>query len=67
MILKKEYAEYEHEFFGKQALDTLKHRLQSLKNREDIPGSVYDLEEVLTKYKVKFIDTVEFSRNSRVN
>jgi hypothetical protein len=61
---KKKYAEYEHQYIGKIAMDTLRHDVVFAK-RDDGHGREYELETVQGSYQVVFIDMIEFYRNPR--
>ncbi|MEW9668902.1 hypothetical protein [Ammoniphilus sp. 3BR4] len=62
---KNEFKDYEDQYIGQISMDILLNRIDHL-NREDVPGNVYTLEQVLRKYTVKFISMIEYSKNPKV-
>lgn len=61
---KRTYADYEHQFIGKIAMDTLRHDVV-FALKEDGYGRMYDLQSVVAHYQVKFVDMIEFYRHPR--
>lgn len=62
---KNEFKDYDDQYIGQISMDILLNRIDRL-NREDVPGNVYTLEQVLRKYTVKFISMIEYSKNLKV-
>jgi hypothetical protein len=61
---KKKYADYEHQFIGKIAMDILRHDFV-FALKEDGHGRIHRLEALMQQYRVTFVDMIEFYRNPR--
>ena len=59
---QEEYAAYDGQWIGKIAADDLRHDIV-FAMKEDGAGRLYTLEDVMSRYRVHFIDTVEFYRS----
>ncbi|KIL35064.1 hypothetical protein SD71_15510 [Cohnella kolymensis] len=59
---KKKYAEYEHQFIGKIAMDVLRHDIV-FALKEDGHGRIHPLDAVMQQFRVTFVDMIEFYRN----
>jgi hypothetical protein len=62
---KTKYADYEHQFIGKIAMDNLRHDIV-FALKEDAPGRMYALDEIAAKFQITYIDMIEFYRNPRI-
>ncbi|OBZ12662.1 MULTISPECIES: hypothetical protein [Bacillales] len=62
---KQKFAEYENHYIGKIVTDQLRHDIV-FASKADGHGRMHDLAEVMLRYKVSFIDVIEFYRNPRM-
>jgi hypothetical protein len=62
---RDKYANYEHQFMGKIAMDDLRHQYVDLINKKGA-GHIYSLEEAGQAFRLIFIDTIEFYRNPKL-